>query len=149
MMVANVQGMSFDAMTSKLEECDAQDENQNVNLTKEQYGQLLYLLHHLQLGNDGENSNNLNPTNVVNFAGPFFEEALEIGKFKDGLYLLCSQCLRNNCLANNSIICSSTHSCYVNSHLLNNMHCHPSTSVNRSSLSHLQNHQCSIVNNSS
>ncbi|OIT04028.1 hypothetical protein A4A49_64284, partial [Nicotiana attenuata] len=68
-MVANVQGVPADAMTSKLDECDGQNENQNVNLTKEQYGQLVNLLQHFQLGNDAENSNNSNPTNAVNFLG--------------------------------------------------------------------------------
>ncbi|XP_019227701.1 PREDICTED: uncharacterized protein LOC109208987 [Nicotiana attenuata] len=77
-MVANVQGMSTYAMTSKLDECDAQDENQNVNLTKEKYGQLVILLQHFQLGNDGENSRNSSPTNVVNFAVLLFAHLLLI-----------------------------------------------------------------------
>nr|XP_009775479.1 PREDICTED: uncharacterized protein LOC104225398 [Nicotiana sylvestris] len=201
-MVENVQGVSIDAMTSKLDECDTQDENQN----------------HFQLGNDGENSNNSNPTNAVNFTVvlpngykvmvtkienvklaheitlykvlhiPSFKfnlisvywlskhlrgmtsftdntcllhasslkrpleigkGPLEIGKVKDGLYLLCSQCLRNKSLANKTDVCSSTHSCDVNSHFMNNLHPHASPYVNRSSLSHLQSHQCPDVNNSS
>ncbi|XP_070005316.1 uncharacterized protein [Nicotiana sylvestris] len=46
------------------------DENQNVNLTKEQYGQIMTLLQHFQVGNvGGSPSNNNITTSSANFVG--------------------------------------------------------------------------------
>lgn len=69
---------------------------------------------------------------------------LEIGRLRDGLYLLFSKCLRNN----NSITAVSDHCCDVNSSFLNNMQCHSPSPVNKSLLNQMQNHSLSIVNTS-
>lgn len=52
------------------DEFDVQKDNQNVNLIQEQYGQIMSLLQHFQIGNGGESTSNVNSACVTaNFAG--------------------------------------------------------------------------------
>nr|XP_009792366.1 PREDICTED: GATA zinc finger domain-containing protein 14-like [Nicotiana sylvestris] len=73
--VANVHRTPTDMVHDNGNEQRMHDENQNVNMTKEQYGQIMNLLQHFQVGNIGGSSNNDNVTNgSFSFAGPFSEE---------------------------------------------------------------------------
>ncbi|OIS98915.1 hypothetical protein A4A49_60859, partial [Nicotiana attenuata] len=59
-----------DTSCNKVEETTDLDENQNVSLSREQYGQIMNLLQHFQAGNGAEHMNAGNSTNgAVNFAG--------------------------------------------------------------------------------
>ncbi|XP_019260307.1 PREDICTED: uncharacterized protein LOC109238329 [Nicotiana attenuata] len=66
-VVTGAQGMPSDMMTTKGEDLEHQGShrNQNVNLSKEQYEQVVRLLQHFQSDGAGENSNS---TNIVNGA---------------------------------------------------------------------------------
>nr|XP_016492511.1 PREDICTED: uncharacterized protein LOC107812013 [Nicotiana tabacum] len=71
--VANVHGAP-ETNSDKHEEVESLEgnRNSNVNLTKEQYGQLVSLLQHFHSGNGKETSSI--PNGAMNFAGPFNEE---------------------------------------------------------------------------
>nr|XP_016503068.1 PREDICTED: uncharacterized mitochondrial protein AtMg00810-like [Nicotiana tabacum] len=67
--MANVHGVPADLLNEKENDPILHDENQNVNLTKEQYGLIMSLLQHFQTGNTGGSPSNANITNgAVNFA---------------------------------------------------------------------------------
>nr|XP_009769463.1 PREDICTED: uncharacterized protein LOC104220318 isoform X2 [Nicotiana sylvestris] len=71
-VVTGVQGMPSDMTTTKGEDLEHQGShrNQNVNLSKEQYEQVVRLLQHFQSDGAGDNSNSTNIINgAVNFAG--------------------------------------------------------------------------------
>lgn len=73
-VVANVHGVPADLLHEKKDDPTLHGENQNVSLTKEQYGQIMNLLQQFQTG-EGSPSNANITSCVVNFAGPFSEEA--------------------------------------------------------------------------
>lgn len=72
--MANVHGVPADLLHEKKDDPTLHGENQNVSLTKEQYGQIMNLLQQFQTG-EGSPSNANITSCVVNFAGPFSEEA--------------------------------------------------------------------------
>nr|XP_009788648.1 PREDICTED: uncharacterized protein LOC104236429 [Nicotiana sylvestris] len=117
--VANVHGTPTDIIHESGDDQNLQDENQNVSLTKEQYGQIMTLLQHFQVGHMGGSSSNSNiTTGSANFAGivvctssidfdkpsckcfeskyqaPSVKRPQVIDNDKEGLYYLCSRCLR-------------------------------------------------------
>ncbi|XP_070004341.1 uncharacterized protein [Nicotiana sylvestris] len=66
--VANVHGVPVDLLHEKEYDLVPHDENPNVNLTREQYGQIMSLLHHIQTGNTRGSPSNANITNgAINF----------------------------------------------------------------------------------
>ncbi|XP_019267368.1 PREDICTED: uncharacterized protein LOC109244690 [Nicotiana attenuata] len=67
--VASVQGISSDMLSAKAVEPEHQGDNQNMSLSKEQYGQILSLLQHFQVGNGGESNSSVSGRASVNFAG--------------------------------------------------------------------------------
>ncbi|XP_019248441.1 PREDICTED: uncharacterized protein LOC109227698 [Nicotiana attenuata] len=81
--------------------------------------------------------------NACLLQAPSVKRPLEIGKVRNGLYLLCSKCLRNN---NTSV--TFNHSCDVNSPLLNNTQSHMSSSVNESLLKQMKNNPTSFTSSS-
>ncbi|XP_070032909.1 uncharacterized protein [Nicotiana tomentosiformis] len=74
---ANAHSNLHDELSAKTEEFGPKDESQNLNLSKEQYGQLLNILQHFNTSSGGESSQNTNhragSVNLVagtmNFAG--------------------------------------------------------------------------------
>ncbi|XP_070051766.1 uncharacterized protein [Nicotiana tomentosiformis] len=75
-IVASVQGTPYEAMPTGKDGSEDGNEVGQVNLSKEEYGQIINLLQHFQIGTGGESSSCTNYVNgAVNFAGPFNEEA--------------------------------------------------------------------------
>nr|XP_033510113.1 uncharacterized protein LOC117274884 [Nicotiana tomentosiformis] len=64
-IITGVQGMPSDVMTNKGEDLEHQDShsNQNMNLSKEQYDQVVRLLQHFQSDGAGDTSSNTNAAN--------------------------------------------------------------------------------------
>ncbi|XP_019233911.1 PREDICTED: uncharacterized protein LOC109214451 [Nicotiana attenuata] len=136
--VANVHGTPYDMIHENGNE-KLQNDNQNVNLTKEQYGQIMNLLQHFQVGYAGGSPSNINATTgSANFAVHlrcivFFSDALcllqapsvkrpqVIGSSKEGMYYLCSRCLKGKRTVLPSVVSTSYCNCIpdpqsVNSH---------------------------------
>ncbi|XP_070007858.1 uncharacterized protein [Nicotiana sylvestris] len=68
--VANIHGTPAGMILENGDDQNLQDENQNVNLTKEQYRQIMNLLQHFQVGHTGGSFSNGNiTTGNANFAG--------------------------------------------------------------------------------
>ncbi|OIT03013.1 hypothetical protein A4A49_57631, partial [Nicotiana attenuata] len=65
--VANVHGTPTDLLQNEEDESIPHSENQNVSLTKEQYGQIINLLQHFQTGGSSSNANITSGS--ANFAG--------------------------------------------------------------------------------
>ncbi|OIT33989.1 hypothetical protein A4A49_65963, partial [Nicotiana attenuata] len=69
-IVASVQSNPSEAMPTGKSELEDGNEGGQINISKEQYGQILSLLQHFQIGTAGESSNSASHTNgAVNFAG--------------------------------------------------------------------------------
>ncbi|KAH0671524.1 hypothetical protein KY290_026317 [Solanum tuberosum] len=75
-VVANVHSDTSDMMSTHVDEQPQDNNNQNANITKEQYGKIMDLIQHFQNENMGEDQNVASVNNgSMNFAGPFSEEA--------------------------------------------------------------------------
>ncbi|XP_049371623.1 uncharacterized protein LOC125836494 [Solanum verrucosum] len=78
-VVTNVYGAANDMMNTHGEEQPQGNNHPNVSFTKEQYGQIMNMLHHFQNENVGEDTGANNASSVavgsMNFAGPFSEKA--------------------------------------------------------------------------
>ncbi|XP_049399809.1 uncharacterized protein LOC125863877 [Solanum stenotomum] len=122
-VVANVHSDTSDMMSTHGDEQPQGNNHQNANITKEQYGKIMDLIQHFQNENMGEDQNVAGVKNSsMSFAcivAPSVKRPQAIGNNKDGLYFLCSSCLRNtNRVNESSIFC-----------------CHSSSSNNNSSFS--------------
>ncbi|XP_019071088.1 uncharacterized protein [Solanum lycopersicum] len=104
-VVANVHGTVGDMVSANGEEqSKSQGDNlKNVNFKKEQYGQIMSLLHHFQNENMGEDAGANNAsgmtTGSMNFAGtlaPLVKRPQVLGNCRDGLYFLCTKCLKTS-----------------------------------------------------
>ncbi|XP_009758109.1 uncharacterized protein [Nicotiana sylvestris] len=95
-VMANAHSNLSDKISGKTEEFGPKDENQNLNLSKEQYSQLINILQHFNTRSRGEGSHNTNhgagsvnlAAGNMNFAGPFNEKAS--GDCKIGM--VCISC---------------------------------------------------------
>ncbi|OIT35231.1 hypothetical protein A4A49_59315, partial [Nicotiana attenuata] len=68
-IVASMQGTSSEAMSTGKDKSEDGNEVGQINLSKEQYGQILSLLQHFQIGTGGESSSCTSHANgAVNFA---------------------------------------------------------------------------------
>lgn len=75
-VVANSHSNLSNEMSAKTEEFELKDENRNLNLSKEQYSQLINILQHFNTSSGGESSHNTNhgagsinhATGTMNFA---------------------------------------------------------------------------------
>lgn len=68
--MANVHGMPVDMLFGKGEEPETKKDDQPINMSKEQYGNVMTMLHHFPMNSLGEHTNNLNLGNgSMNFAG--------------------------------------------------------------------------------
>ncbi|XP_075095496.1 uncharacterized protein LOC142173749 [Nicotiana tabacum] len=92
-VVASVQLASNEALITKENENITQDDGRNFHVGNGDAGRSL-------------GSSNSSNVNAVNFA-PSVKRPLQIGRVRDGLYLLCSKCLRKN----NSFTAVSDHCC--------------------------------------
>ncbi|XP_047270485.1 uncharacterized protein LOC124899595 [Capsicum annuum] len=92
--VANVHGMPTNTIFDKGENAEEKEDSKVISMSKEQYQNVMTMLHNFQV-NAGENANNSSVGNgSVSFAAPLMKRPQEIGEYRDGLYFLCSRCLK-------------------------------------------------------
>ncbi|OIT06680.1 hypothetical protein A4A49_61607, partial [Nicotiana attenuata] len=103
-IVTNVQGTSSKAMSTGKDELEDGNEVGQINLSKEQYGQILNFLQHFQIRMGGESSSCTSHANgVVNFAGiiactssiDFCKLSCECFKNKANSWILYSEASNN------------------------------------------------------
>nr|XP_010318432.2 uncharacterized protein LOC101252423 [Solanum lycopersicum] len=94
-VVANVHGSSDDMISAQGEDCMQGNKNQKITVTKDQYDNMIKLLQNFRVeGADLKNSNM--EAGSVNFAeAPLVKRPQVLGSSREGLYFLCSRCLKN------------------------------------------------------